>query len=132
MRNATFKLRKHVSVFYWLFVAVLLLTIILAVNQRASLALAASASFNYTQPAFLKRDDYLLAMEKLAKDRSMKYPSNVTYKWLFLTTFGIYRQVMDRHFFSIFEAAKRHPNINATLWGRDFPGSYSSRTVSVG
>ena len=122
MRNAIFKLRKHAGSCFWIFGAICLLGVTFTANLRIWQITMAPDCLNYAQTPSARRIDYILSMEKIAKDRSMKYPANVTYKWLFLTTFGIYRQVMDRHFFSMYAAAKRHPNINATLWGRDFPG----------
>lgn len=122
MRNAPFKARSHYGLCCWLVVVLTLILIMLARDERASFGSLSFVRFIYAWPRPARRIDYFLSMQNIAKERATRYPPNVKYKWLFLTTAGIYRQVMDRHFFSMYDAAKRHPNINATLWGRDFPG----------
>jgi hypothetical protein len=71
---------------------------------------------------FPRRIDYNASMDRITQYRLSTYSINITYKWLFLCTFREYRVAMDRNYFSQYYAAKRHPNINATLWGANFPG----------
>jgi hypothetical protein len=66
--------------------------------------------------------DYNISMEQIAKFRSWIYPSTIKYKWLFFTSYREYITMMDRNYFAQYYAAKRHPNINATLWGDGFSG----------
>lgn len=69
-----------------------------------------------------KRINYINSMENLAKLRSSIYPSTMKYNWLFLSSYSMYATMMDRHFYSQYYAAKRHPNINPILWGIGFSG----------
>jgi hypothetical protein len=69
-----------------------------------------------------KKIHYHRSLQGISNYRLKTYGSNTTYRWLFLSTFRVYRVMMDRHYFAQYYAAKRHPNIQATLWGRDFPG----------
>ncbi len=78
---------------------------------------------------FSKQIDYKMSMQRITQYRLSAYPSNTKYRWLFLTSFRIYRIMMDRHYFAQYYAAKRHPNIDPTLWGRDFPGRSVNETV---
>jgi hypothetical protein len=67
--------------------------------------------------------DYDSAVQSITQYRSRTYPSNMTSKWLFLTSLNGYRTAMDRHYYLQYYAAQRHPNINATIWGYGFPGT---------
>ena len=69
-----------------------------------------------------RRIDYTMSMDKITKYRLSTYLSGVRYKWLFLTTYQMYRSMMHRHYFSQYYAAKRHSSIDPTLWGTGFPG----------
>ena len=121
-KKSKFQLHNTLAMCYCSFTIVCLLIITLMGNEQIAQTFENLGHFNQSESQSARRLDYFLSTQKITRDRSMKHASNVTYKWLFLTTFGIYRQAMDRHLFSMYDAAKRHPNINATLWGRDFPG----------
>ena len=69
-----------------------------------------------------KQMHYNLSMESISNYRLRTYGPNTTYRWLFLSTLRVYRVFMDRHYFAQYYAAQRHPNIEAILWGRGFPG----------
>ena len=69
-----------------------------------------------------KQIHYNLSLQRISNYRLTTFGSNTTYRWLFLSAFDVYRTMMDRHYFAQYYAAGRHPNIQATLWGRGFPG----------
>ena len=73
-----------------------------------------------------RRIDYQISMERIAQIRSSTYSSMAEYKWLFLSSYQLYTTMMDRNFFAQYDAAKRHPNIDATLWGIGFDGQFSN------
>lgn len=117
------------------------MTAMTKINKRIILILACFVSFgvliiwpqrikytysvlkdNSSSSSTAKRIDYINSMENLAKYRSSIYPSTMKYNWLFLSSYSMYATMMDRHFYSQYYAAKRHPNINPILWGIDFSG----------
>ena len=75
--------------------------------------------------------EYKLAMDMIAQYRTRTYPTNLKSKWLFLTSHTAYRTAMDRHYYLQYYAARRHPNINATMWGYGFPGRAPRWIVSL-
>ena len=92
----------------------------------ASSILSDINAFNFR---FAKQIDYEISMEKIKQYRISTYPNNTRYRWLFLTNFRTYSILMDRHYFAQYYAALRHPNIEPVLWGRDFPGYETSKTI---
>lgn len=65
-----------------------------------------------------------ISMERISRIWSSVYPSTAEYKWLLLTSYRTYTTIMHRNFFAQYDAAKRHPNINATLCGVGFDGQF--------